>query len=252
VGTGRGRSDRRGPGCPVPRPWRQRPPCPPAHAYRMATIDGAGDFIQALAFSPRGNLVAAVTYHGTVLVYSLADPARPARTATVRSLLAGALYPDGQPQPDETLCATCSPASCAAAFSPDGHSLDRRRRPRGDERHIRARHRVRLARGRLRNRRRRHGLRARRRRLPALPGPRRPPHRAGWPARHLRVLQAWRCRQPPSRSPFARPGGCRLRPCPGGVTSVKPPAQPTGCPANRRRKSQHWRSRHVQRHRLPS
>ena len=48
--------------------------------------------------SPRGNLLAAVTYHGPVLVYSLADPARPARTATVRSLLASALYPDGQPQ----------------------------------------------------------------------------------------------------------------------------------------------------------
>ena len=72
--------------------------------------DGAGDFIQAFAFSPRGNLLAAVTYHGTVLVYSLADPARPARTATVRGLLTRALYPSGSPQPEETpLCATCQP-----------------------------------------------------------------------------------------------------------------------------------------------
>ena len=96
----------------------------PAHAYRMATLDGAGDFIQAFAFSPRGNLLAAVTYHGTVLVYSLADPARPARTATVRGLLTRALYPSGSPQPEETpLCATCQPASYAVAFTPDGHAL---------------------------------------------------------------------------------------------------------------------------------
>ena len=96
----------------------------PAHAYRMATLDGAGDFIQAFAFSPRGNLLAAVTFHGTVLVYSLADPARPARTATARGLLTRALYPSGSPQPEETpLCATCQPASYAVAFTPDGHAL---------------------------------------------------------------------------------------------------------------------------------
>ena len=81
----------------------------PARAYRMAAIDGAGDFIQAFTFSPRGNLLAAVTFHGTVLVYSLADPARPARTATVRGLLARARYPNGYAQPEETpLCATCA------------------------------------------------------------------------------------------------------------------------------------------------
>jgi WD40 repeat protein len=95
----------------------------PAHAYRMATIGGLGDFIQAFTFSARGNLLAAVTYHGTVLVYSLADPARPARTATVRGLLASARYPDGSSQPDQTLCATCGPASYAVAFSSDGHTL---------------------------------------------------------------------------------------------------------------------------------
>jgi hypothetical protein len=85
---------------------------------------GRGNFIQAFAFSPRGNLLAAVTFHGTVLVYSLADPARPARTATVRGLLTHALYPSGSPQPEETpLCATCQPASYAVAFTPDGHAL---------------------------------------------------------------------------------------------------------------------------------
>ncbi|HEY1319527.1 MAG TPA: hypothetical protein VGF32_04740 [Streptosporangiaceae bacterium] len=96
----------------------------PAHASRLATLGGAGDFIQAFTFSPLGNLLAAVTFHGTVLVYSLADPARPARTATVRGLLTRALYPSGSPQPQETpLCATCQPASYAVAFTPDGHGL---------------------------------------------------------------------------------------------------------------------------------
>ncbi len=53
----------------------------PAHAYRLATLGGAGDFIQAFTFSARGTLLAAVTYHGTVLVYSLAEsgPSRPHR-----------------------------------------------------------------------------------------------------------------------------------------------------------------------------
>jgi WD40 repeat protein len=96
----------------------------PAHAYRMATLDGAGDFIQALTFSHRGNLLAAVTFRGSILTYNLADPARPTRTATVRGLLTRALYPNGTPQPEETpLCATCQPASYAVAFSPDGHTL---------------------------------------------------------------------------------------------------------------------------------
>ena len=41
----------------------------PARAYRLATLGGANDFVQAFTFSPRGNLLAAVTIHGTVLVY---------------------------------------------------------------------------------------------------------------------------------------------------------------------------------------
>jgi len=96
----------------------------PARAPRLATLGGAGDFIQAFTFSSRGNLLAAVTFHGTVLVYSLADPPRPARTATARALLTRALYPSGSPQPEETpLCATCQPASYAVAFTPNGHTL---------------------------------------------------------------------------------------------------------------------------------
>lgn len=63
-----------------------------------------------------------MTYHGTVLVYSLADSARPARTTTVRGLLASARNPDGSSQQDETLCAACSLASYAVAFSPEGHT----------------------------------------------------------------------------------------------------------------------------------
>ena len=97
----------------------------PAHTYRLAAIDGAGDFVHAFTFSSRGNLLAAVTHHGTVLVYSLADPAHPARTTTVRGLLTRALFPSGSSQPTETpLCATCGGlGSYAVAFSPDGHTL---------------------------------------------------------------------------------------------------------------------------------
>ena len=97
----------------------------PAHAYRLAAIDGAGDFVQAFTFSSRGNLLAAVTHHGTVLIYSLTDPARPGRTATVRGLLSRALFPSGSSQPNATpQCATCDGlGNYAVAFTPDGHTL---------------------------------------------------------------------------------------------------------------------------------
>ena len=58
-----------------------------------------------------------------MLVYSLADPARPARTATVTGLLVRAKFPDGQSQPDEVLCTTCIWTGEAVAFPPDGHTL---------------------------------------------------------------------------------------------------------------------------------
>ena len=96
----------------------------PARAARIGTVTGPRDFVQAITFSPRGNLLAGVTYHGTVLVISLADPARPARTATISGIMADALYPDGQLQhPDAPPCPSCSPASYAVAFAPDGRIL---------------------------------------------------------------------------------------------------------------------------------
>ena len=53
----------------------------PARAARIATLAGPGDYFAALAFSPRGNLLAGVTYHGSVLVFRLTDPAGPADPA---------------------------------------------------------------------------------------------------------------------------------------------------------------------------
>ena len=150
----------------------------PARAYRLATTDGAGDFVQGFALSPRGDLLAILGSNGTVQVYSLADPARPVRTATVRGLLTRARYPDGQSQPDEVLCGGCHPGQLRGRVHPRRAHPDRRRRPHGDECQLRARHRVQLASDRLRNPRRRHDRRPRRRGLPALHSPRRP-HRAG-------------------------------------------------------------------------
>jgi WD40 repeat protein len=96
----------------------------PARAARIATLTGSRDYVQAIALSPRGTLVAGVTYHGTVLVFSLADPGRPALTATISGIMAHALYPDGLLQhPDAPPCPSCSPASYAAAFTPDGRTL---------------------------------------------------------------------------------------------------------------------------------
>jgi WD40 repeat protein len=95
----------------------------PARAARIATLTSLRDYVQTIAFSPRG-LLAGVTYHGTVLVFSLADPARPAPTATICGIMAHALYPDGLLQhPDAPPCPSCSPASYAVAFTPDGRIL---------------------------------------------------------------------------------------------------------------------------------
>jgi hypothetical protein len=53
----------------------------PARAARIATLAGPGDYFAALAFSPRGNLLAGVTYHGTVLVFRRPGPPGPRRHA---------------------------------------------------------------------------------------------------------------------------------------------------------------------------
>jgi hypothetical protein len=44
--------------------------------------------MNALAFSPRGNLLAGVSFGGTVTLFSLAEPARPARVATMQTVTA--------------------------------------------------------------------------------------------------------------------------------------------------------------------
>ena len=96
----------------------------PARAARVATLTGPRDSVQAIAFSPGGNLLAGVTYHGIVLVYSLADPARPTLTTTISDIMPDALWPDGLLQhPDAPPCPSCSPADYAVGFAPGGHSL---------------------------------------------------------------------------------------------------------------------------------
>ena len=96
----------------------------PARAGRIATLAGPRDYVQAVALSPHGTLVAGVTYYGTVVVFSLADQGRPALTATISSIMARALYPDGLLQhPDAPPCPSCSPANYAVAFTPDGRAL---------------------------------------------------------------------------------------------------------------------------------
>ncbi len=182
----------------------------PAHAYRMATIDGAGDFIQAFAFSPRGNLLAAVTFHGTVLVLQPGRPCPPRthrhgpRPADPRTLSKRVPATRG----DAALCHLPA-GQLRGGVHPGRTRPDRRRRPRGDERQLRARHYLRLARDRLRNHRRRHGRCARRRRLPARHSPRRP-LRAGQPARQPRLARLGTAltrlnRTPASRRPDGQP-----------------------------------------------
>jgi hypothetical protein len=59
-----------------------------------------------------------------VLVYSLADPARPTLTTTISDIMPDALWPDGLLQhPDAPPCPSCGPAGYAVGFAPDGRSL---------------------------------------------------------------------------------------------------------------------------------
>jgi WD domain, G-beta repeat len=53
----------------------------PARATRIATLTGPRDYFTALAFSPDGNLLAGVTYHGSVRVFRLTGPAGPGQHA---------------------------------------------------------------------------------------------------------------------------------------------------------------------------
>jgi WD40 repeat protein len=86
----------------------------PAHATRIATVRGRSGFSDALAFSPTGNLLADVSYDGSVTMFSLASPARPVRVTTMQTLPAAQLAADP--------CA-CASAMYTLAFAPDGRTL---------------------------------------------------------------------------------------------------------------------------------
>jgi len=100
----------------------------PARATCIATLAGRRDYFAALAFSPRGNLPAGVTYHGSVLVFRLAGLAGPARVTTRPGILASARFPGGGDAP----ASPCGPgpgpgcgvpAAYAVGFTPDGRAL---------------------------------------------------------------------------------------------------------------------------------
>lgn len=81
----------------------------PAQATRVATLTGHTAPVAAVAFSPRGHLLADVGYDGAVTVYRLTGPAHPAWAATIRTVAAARSdYTDTQ---------------YALVFSPDGHTL---------------------------------------------------------------------------------------------------------------------------------
>ena len=99
--------------------WPARP-VPPA----IATLAGPRDYFAALAFSPRGNLLAGVTYHGSVLVFRVAGPGRPARVSIRPGLLASARFPGGGSTQAGPCGGDCSfAAAYAVGFTPDGHAL---------------------------------------------------------------------------------------------------------------------------------
>ena len=96
----------------------------PARATRMATLTGPRDYFAGLAFSPSENLLAGVTYHGTVVAYRLSSPARPVRVSMRRGGLAVARFHNGK----GGLGSPCGPgctvsAAYALDFTPDGHAL---------------------------------------------------------------------------------------------------------------------------------
>jgi len=98
----------------------------PVRATRIATLAGPRDYFAALAFSPRGNLLAGVTYHGSVLVFRVAGPGHPARVTARPGILASARFPGGGDAPASPCgpgpgCAV--PAAYTARFTPDGHAL---------------------------------------------------------------------------------------------------------------------------------
>jgi hypothetical protein len=95
----------------------------PARATRIATLTGIGDYFTALAFSPEANLLAGVTFDGSLLVFRLAGPGHPARVASRPRLLASARFPGGRPGPADPCNPGCATAAYAIGFTPDGHAL---------------------------------------------------------------------------------------------------------------------------------
>jgi len=96
----------------------------PADAGRVATLTGPRDYFTALAFSPGGNLLAGVTYHGSLLVFRLGGAGRQARVSILPGILATARYPGGGTAPAVPCAPGCGPAVAASAgFTQDGHGL---------------------------------------------------------------------------------------------------------------------------------
>ncbi len=95
----------------------------PARATRIATLPGPDDYFTALAFSPRANLVAGVTFHGSLLVFRLVGPGHPVRVTILPHLVASARFPGGARGPVDPCSPGCATAAYAIGFTPDGHAL---------------------------------------------------------------------------------------------------------------------------------
>ena len=97
------------------------------HPVRLAVLSvGLAGALWGEAFSPRGNLLVGVTYHGSVLVFRVAGSGRPVRVTTRPGILASARFPGGGDAPASP-CGPgpgCSvPAAYAVGFTPDGRAL---------------------------------------------------------------------------------------------------------------------------------
>jgi WD40 repeat protein len=113
----------------------------PARAVTAGTITIPLGSVVSLTFSPDGRLLAVLTERGTLTVWNVADPARPARVAARFHLLTRLRYPEGAlasawpsavtggqggygvaPSPLPCLD-TCFPPAYTAGFGPGGRSL---------------------------------------------------------------------------------------------------------------------------------
>ncbi len=144
----------------------------PARATRIATLRGQGDYFTALAFSPQSNLLAGVTFHGSMRVFRLAGPGtRSASPPAPTSWPAPASRAEGAARPTRAIPAAQPPPTPSA--SPRTAIPDRSDRPfRGVSQHDRPRHDLHLAGRQLRRPLRPHHHLPNRQRLPAHPGPR--------------------------------------------------------------------------------